>query len=59
MTEMAVKLELVAGTEKPQKIAKTLALEMQTAFGLKIPVEVLPEGSLERGESSARRWHRL
>lgn len=59
MTEMAVKLELVAGTDKPQKIAKTLALEMQTAFGLKIPVEILPEGSLERGESSARRWHRL
>jgi len=55
MTEMKVQIEVQEVGEAKQ-VAKKLAAGLETAFSLRIPVEVVPFGSLPRFEMKARRW---
>ena len=59
MTEMTIKIECEKNTVKPQKIAKSLQMDMRTAFTLRIPVVLVEPNELPRFEAKAKRWIRL
>jgi phenylacetate-CoA ligase len=59
MTEMSIKIECEKDTAKPQKIAKSLQMNLRTAFTLRIPVVLVESGELPRFEAKAKRWVRL
>jgi phenylacetate-CoA ligase len=59
MTEMYIKIECEPQTDKPQKIAKALQMDLRTAFTLRIPVTLVEPGELPRFEAKAKRWIRI
>jgi len=59
MTEMAIKIECDTDTEKPQKIAKALQMDIRNAFNLRIPVTLVGHNELPRFEAQAKRWIKL
>ncbi len=57
MTELALAIEPVAAPGTPQ-LAECLAAELRTALSLRIPVSVVPAGTLPRFEMKSQRWVR-
>ena len=56
MTELLVKVE--ADNARPMELAGKLENAFQKALSLRVPVEVVPSGSLPRFEMKAKRWVR-
>lgn len=58
MTEMALEVE-VADSAGSSSLQRQLEQSFQNALNLRVPVQVLPPGSLPRFEMKAQRWVRL
>lgn len=58
MTELALKIEPRPDVTDPVVLADSLASALQAAFNLRIPVALVPAGSLPRFEMKAKRWTR-
>jgi phenylacetate-CoA ligase len=59
MSELLVEVEPEASYSEPAKLQKELERSLQTALNLRVPVRMLPPGSLPRFEMKAQRWTRL
>jgi phenylacetate-CoA ligase len=59
MTELAVEIEPEANCMESVALQHRLEQSFQTALNLRIPVRMLPPGSLPRFEMKAQRWARL
>lgn len=57
-SELAIRIEAVAGPEEPGAVARRIQRALQDAFALRLPVTAVPHGSLPRFEMKARRWTR-
>lgn len=58
LTEIALKVEPLPIVSDVAALAHELESALQTAFNLRIPVAVVPQGSLPRFEMKAQRWVR-
>ena len=58
MAELAVEVEPVRDCAAPQDVRNRLEQSFQTALHLRVPVRILPPGSLPRFEMKAFRWMR-
>jgi phenylacetate-CoA ligase len=58
LTEIAIKVEPLPTVSDVAALAHELESALQTAFNLRIPVTVVPQGSLPRFEMKAQRWVR-
>ncbi|MDX1952829.1 MAG: AMP-binding protein [Verrucomicrobiota bacterium] len=56
MTDLRMEIEAVA--EAPNTLAHDLELALQSAFSLRVPVVIVPAGTLPRSEMKAKRWVR-
>jgi len=56
MTELTVKIEVDKDTGDAETVSKSLEESLRTALSLRIPVRVVPPGSLPRCEMKGRRW---
>jgi phenylacetate-CoA ligase len=56
LTELRVQIEPTADCLDPHHLRATVERFLQTAFALRIPVTLLPHGTLPRFEMKARRW---
>ena len=59
MTELSLEVEPVEGGADPVALQRLLEQLCQATLNLRIPVRVLPAGSLPRFEMKAQRWTRL
>jgi phenylacetate-CoA ligase len=59
LVEMRLRVEPLPTCAEPDGLARKLEAMMDKAFGLRIPVSVVPVGELPRFEMKARRWVRL
>jgi len=59
MLELSLEVEPEATYEYPAKLQNELERSLQTALHLRVPVRLLPPGSLPRFEMKAQRWTRL
>jgi phenylacetate-CoA ligase len=59
LTEVSIKVEPLPTVSDVAALAHELESALQTAFNLRIPVTVVPQGSLPRFEMKAQRWVRL
>lgn len=58
LPEIALKVEPLPAVPDTAALARQLEGALQTAFNLRIPVAVVPQGSLPRFEMKAQRWVR-
>ena len=58
LTELSIKTEPLPAVSDLAALAHELESALQTAFNLRIPVTVVPQGSLPRFEMKAQRWVR-
>ncbi len=58
MTQVALEIEVTDSCENAYKLAHAIEAEFKEAFQLRIPVTVMPTGSLPRYEMKAKRWIR-
>jgi phenylacetate-CoA ligase len=58
MTEVKIHVEPAAGGTCAEALGETVAAALRTAFNLRIPVSLVPPGSLPRFELKAKRWVR-
>ena len=58
MAELRMEVEPVPGCPDPQALARLLEERLRAAFALRVPVKVVPAGTLPRFEMKARRWVR-
>jgi phenylacetate-CoA ligase len=56
LTELRVQIEPTADCLDPHHLRATVEKSLQTVFALRIPVTLLPHGTLPRFEMKARRW---
>lgn len=56
MTELSMGIETEASYGEDRELAKRVQIELQAALSLRIPVSVLPRGTLPRFELKAQRW---
>jgi hypothetical protein len=56
-----IKLEVEASPEcaDPASLAKRLETSLRTAFALRIPVLLVPKGTLPRFDMKSKRWARV
>jgi phenylacetate-CoA ligase len=59
MTELSLEVETLATSPGLRSLPRRLEQSLQTALHLRIPVTVLPPGSLPRFEMKAQRWVKL
>jgi phenylacetate-CoA ligase len=59
MAEMSLEIEVNEIEVKGAALQGRLEREMQTVLNLRVPVRLLPAGSLPRFEMKAQRWTRL
>jgi phenylacetate-CoA ligase len=59
LTEMSLEIETQANSATSERIPSQLQGALQTALNLRVPVRLLPAGSLPRFEMKAQRWSRL
>jgi phenylacetate-CoA ligase len=59
MAELAVEVEAATGTPDPASLPPRLQQAIQTALNLRVPVRLLPPGSLPRFEMKSVRWTRI
>ncbi len=58
MTELQIQLEPVPDCPNPDGLEEAVAAALRTAFNLRIPVSLVPPGTLPRFDLKARRWVR-
>ena len=58
-TEIALQIEPSGECALPEELGRQVESRIRDAFNIRIPVEVVPAGTLPRVEMKARRWHRL
>jgi phenylacetate-CoA ligase len=58
MTELQIQLEPAPDCLNPNGLEEAVAAALRAAFNLRIPVSLVPPGSLPRFELKARRWVR-
>jgi phenylacetate-CoA ligase len=56
LTEMQLEVEPTVQCARPEALGATVAAALSTALSLRVPVMVVPTGSLPRFEMKARRW---
>jgi phenylacetate-CoA ligase len=56
LTELHVQVEPTADCREPHHLRAAVEQALQKAFALRIPVTLLPHGTLARFEMKARRW---
>lgn len=56
MTELEIQVEPVPGCNDPGSLLSLLTQEIRNVFALRVPVTLVPEGSLPRFEMKAKRW---
>jgi phenylacetate-CoA ligase len=56
LTELRLEIEPVPQSTKTASLAEDVAGALATALALRVPVEIVPPGSLPRFELKARRW---
>ncbi|MFN3649808.1 MAG: phenylacetate--CoA ligase family protein [Armatimonadota bacterium] len=59
MAEVRMHLEPAPGCEAPAQLAREVEAALRAAFNLRVPVELVPPGTLPRFELKSRRWVRL
>ena len=59
LCELRVQTEAFSGSVDGPKLARRLETDLQSAFGLRIPVSIVPQGTLPRPEFKANRWVRI
>ena len=59
LSELRVQVEPSAKSVDGQKLGKRLEAELQLAFALRIPISILPIGTLPRPEFKSNRWVRV
>lgn len=59
MTELNVKIEPADDLANGHKLTEQLQAKLKSAFALRIPVTLVPVGTLPRFEMKAKRWIRL
>ena len=59
MVELSLEVEAVANSPGLASLARRLEQSFQAALNLRVPVVLLPPGSLPRFEMKAQRWVRL
>jgi phenylacetate-CoA ligase len=58
MAEVRIQLEPTPDCADPAALAKAVEAALRTAFNLRVPISLAPQGSLPRFELKARRWVR-
>jgi phenylacetate-CoA ligase len=58
MTELALEIE-VADSVAPSSLQRRLEQTFQSSLNLRVPIRLLPPGSLPRFEMKAQRWVRV
>jgi len=56
LTELRLEIEPTAACTRPDLLGESVADALATALALRVPVNVVPPGSLPRFEMKARRW---
>jgi len=56
MVELSLEIEAVPDVQHPESLIPRLEEFFQTALNLRVPVRLLPPGSLPRFEMKAQRW---
>ncbi len=59
LSELKVQAEASSESPDSRELENRLQADLRSAFGLRIPVSVLPKGTLPRSEFKANRWMRL
>lgn len=59
MTEISLELEPAPGCTAPEALQHQLEQAFKSALNLRVPVRILPPGSLPRFEMKSQRWIRL
>jgi phenylacetate-CoA ligase len=59
MTELSIEVEPTEDFCEPTALQRRLEHAFHTALSLRVPVRVLPPGSLPRFEMKAQRWARI
>jgi phenylacetate-CoA ligase len=59
MTEISLELELTADCGAPKAVQQQLEQAFKSALNLRVPVQLLPPGSLPRFEMKSQRWVRV
>ena len=59
LAELTLEVEPSADCQDPAGLAERLRKTLGKAFALRVPVSLVPQGSLPRFEMKARRWVRL
>jgi phenylacetate-CoA ligase len=59
MTELSLEVEPAENGGEPAALQNHLEHSFQTALNLRVPIRLLPPGSLPRFEMKARRWARI
>ena len=59
MIELSLEVEPTADTHHPASLARRLEQSFQNTINLRVPVALLPPGSLPRFEMKAQRWVRV
>ncbi len=58
MTELSLRIEAKSDCKDPTNLATRIAKELQTTFSLRVPVQIVSQGTLPRFEMKAKRWIR-
>ena len=58
LSEVRIQVEPLPGFSDEQTLARQLEAKLRTALALRIPVSIVPPGTLPRFEMKARRWIR-
>jgi phenylacetate-CoA ligase len=56
MAELALEVEAAEGAPGLESLQRRLEHSFQTALNLRVPIRLVPPGSLPRFEMKARRW---
>jgi phenylacetate-coenzyme A ligase PaaK-like adenylate-forming protein len=59
MSQLAVEVEIMPDCTEEGAVQKRLEQSFQTALNLRVPVRLLPRGSLPRFEMKALRWAKI
>ena len=59
LPELTIQVEASPDLPDPRALAERLEITLRSAFALRIPVSIVPSGTLPRFEMKARRWVRV
>ena len=59
LTEMSIEIEADENCRDTVALVEQLERDFQAAFALRVPVEIVPRGTLPQFEMKAKRWIRV